>query len=290
MHTTGFPSLSVVIMCEVWPAWLFVIGSLRVDCSHVYVFSPAPTWLPLIQRAFPLLTISVAVSHPPLIVDNTWILCSGSSSWLSTLLPFYASTCCCLASVTYNPLSSDAISTYAASVIQFDSSLAGSVMRQEWHFVLPASCPALTPPNMYPRQLAHIVDSTIRPPIPSLAGTQPLSVNDHLSWSSLFSLFQCRCVFSRSGVVTRPLTSVELSRAYDLPTWLWCFHLNFGGPPGMGHAVVLRICLECGNQSYTPRTGFCGPTLQLWGMWLLRNWKSPVINEIICPTFSFVPA
>lgn len=47
-----------------------------------------------------------------------------------------------------------------------------------------------------------------------------LGVDGTLSWSTLFGSFWCRSVYTRSGKVTRPLTPVELSRAYDLPPWV----------------------------------------------------------------------
>jgi hypothetical protein len=106
----------------------------------------------------------VAVSHPPLIVDDTWILLSGSIRWLSSLLPHYASTCRCLASVSYTPSMSDSLSKYASSLVKLDSSLAGSVLHQEWYFFLPSPPEELRPLDMYRCQMPYIIGPTVRPP------------------------------------------------------------------------------------------------------------------------------
>jgi hypothetical protein len=214
------PPLSVIIMCESWPAWLFALRSLRVDCSHLYVFSLAPPWLPLLQRAFPQLNVSVAVHHPPLIVEDTWILLSGSVRWLSTILPYYTPSYHCLASIAYSSPLVAPLSVPAVSMCKFDSRLAGSVMNHEWHFVIPSDFGSVEHPAMYSRPLTHIIDPTVRPSgMPSSEATTP-NGDGHLSWSSLFSRFRCRSVYTRSGVVIRPLTPIELSRAYDLPSWV----------------------------------------------------------------------
>jgi hypothetical protein len=72
---------------------------------------------------------------------------------------------------------------------------------------------------MYLRTIHHIVDPTVRS-----TTRRPLSTglpcDRHLSWTQLFAVFRCRSVFSRDGAVARPLTSLELSRAYDLPPFL----------------------------------------------------------------------
>jgi hypothetical protein len=56
----------------------------------------------------------------------------------------------------------------------------------------------------------------------------------------------------------------------------------------MGHAVVLRICLGCGNQSYTRRTGFCGPPPALGDvaveeLEISRHKRNNLSHIFLCP-------
>jgi hypothetical protein len=223
LFRSGFVQTSVgckghiVVICELWPSWLFVLPALRLRCNTVVLtvlMVTSPSWLPHLQQLFPAVTFVSSVKHLPAtsFEQSTFLLTHGSPAWYLQHRHTWPSLPC-ISSFTTR-MSAD--TRFEDLPYQHFSSVdAGSVLDFRWFCLLPHIVP---PPRSYHRCLDHIIDPTTK-----VARSDRLpSVN---SWVSSKSLplsrihlpVQCRSVFSRSGWVVRPLSNVELGRLYDLP-------------------------------------------------------------------------
>jgi len=50
----------VLVFCESWPVWLFILSVFHLECATVYITDPLPSWLPVLRQCFPDITFSVS--------------------------------------------------------------------------------------------------------------------------------------------------------------------------------------------------------------------------------------
>jgi hypothetical protein len=206
----------VVIFCESWPVWLFVLPGLRLQCFEVMISTPEPPWLPLLCSAYPRVQFQVNLCQSTFQADidpEAWLLLHGSASWAHQLPPSVWLTRRAL--LSYSPGGSD-----TAADCYISSRTAGSVVDGIWSFRFPPNAPVVPSPTMYLRNPRHIIDPTTWLAGWSKITKVPLLCTAALPLLCLHQPVRCRSVFRPGGWLVRPLSCVELGRAFDLPPWL----------------------------------------------------------------------
>lgn len=209
----------VIIVCESWPVWLFVLPALRWTCLTVYVTSISPAWLPFLQEMYPGTPFQcnwICSSTMPLL-DADWILCHGSLLWLHR----HASSWSHKPHLASLSLCSPSSSASSAANLCVSSVAVGSVIAGDWYFQVPADCRHIPDPSMYARCLRHVIDPATRSSARLLRpSVSSLSSDGFLPAHQPHRPVQCNSVFTSTGWLIRPLSVAELGRAFDLPNLL----------------------------------------------------------------------
>jgi len=204
------------IICEAWPAWLFILSALHIDCHTVIITSRAPAWLPYLQQFCPQVQFwlnweSIQTTN---MTSVDWWLLHGSPQWVACQMP-YLSQKAVIVSYSYSGLVSPSHTKHTCSI---SSSAAGSVVDALWWFDIPCDIALMSPPTMYRRFLRHIINPATSSRFHhDTSAACVLSAEGPLPITQLHYPVECRSVFNGGNVTIRPLSVEELGRAFDLP-------------------------------------------------------------------------
>lgn len=151
----------------------------------------------------------------------------GSQHWFHSVSQFVPSPVRALASITQGSPSP----LLGWTSFALESTQLSSVVNGIWHLLaqwMPLDF-AIPHPS-YQRTLQHILNAAESPPqyrdampsasddISGLLFSAALPVMGHLPKARPFTTVCCPSVFIKTGWIARPLSTVELGRAYDIPT------------------------------------------------------------------------
>ena len=234
-----------VLICEGWPAWLFVFGSFPLACNTIYLKSFKSSWLSAVRTLYPQvdwLPLPRLFRLPP----DTLAFLSDSLPWCLACYHRGLATSPCLLALDRSPTPPPLPSSDWRSV-DIHHLKVGGILDGQWSFLMNPcwlarfTTSAPLPSNaFYPRRLRHVIETTDKvavvrpcppPPTDDFEYSQPTFVQPNiLHWNGPLPLMApltrvcCRCAYSTSGWVCRRLTPVELGRAFDVPSHLlaWC--------------------------------------------------------------------
>ena len=232
------------LVCEGWPSWLFLLGSLGLTCNKVFIKSFKVSWLSTVQLHFPDLTW-LALPRRFDLQNSCLVLMSGTTEWCFSCYSRGLHSLPCVLAAEDAP--SPRFASFADFVFHsFRHTDAGGVTNGFWalgsnsawrSFWTPARS---SPQAPYQRRLRHVIESTDRlirlqpcpPPLddatefpePTFLSRQVLNWNSPLPREAPLTRVCCRSTFSPTGWVIRILSPIELGRAFDVPSSLlqWC--------------------------------------------------------------------
>lgn len=233
-------------MSEAWPTWVFCTQLLHLTCRQVYISTLRGGWLQILREAYPAITFTGFTTAAGLPVAAP-VLVQGSRPWLRLHRGVFES----LSDVMIVSLAEDGqppgqeLFGSMASELVWHKDVGGfSILHGGWRFWFnqPLSACRQTTSAVI-RWIRHVVESTQWPSQGVLGAKKccaaPLGREeqyfdkveyvdgDHVvDWNGLLPLefkgiqVRCQSVFSPTGWVQRPLSGLEIGRAWDEPTRL----------------------------------------------------------------------
>jgi hypothetical protein len=228
-----------ILLCEGWPSWLFTFRTMQVSCGHVYLTSCRASWLQVIQAEFPSVSfLPLAAFNQDSLSTSVTVFAQGSAQWWKLWLPRISRFTHVLGSL--HALGWDTVVPLPRCCHSFALSHldCGGVLAGQWFFLVKGfNAPHLPVSHVYCRRIRHVVESvcmdmpwspTPPPPSDGAAFHQPTFVDDAhtiLDWNGPlpmrhpFQRVRCQCPFSPTRWALRFLSSLELARAWDVPSF-----------------------------------------------------------------------
>jgi hypothetical protein len=211
------------LVSEAWPSWICVLSSLRLTCSVVFITNDSSLWQPTFCKIYPNTAIfpSVQLDTQLPAFPGELVLFQGSASWFhqmgADLLSHFPPPLPIVPGITQGmthlpqPWQSVVVSAHSC----------GSVLAHDWRFWIRDHAVPTNFVCTYARCLRHVIDSTTGPPFGSRSFSPCLLASDWLPFTQPFLPVLCPSIFSPEAPVQRQLTTVELARAFDVPSaWI----------------------------------------------------------------------
>jgi hypothetical protein len=215
-HDSSAGNLTVGIVCESWPVWLFGLQALPCKISQVWLGMISAPWLHLLQARYPSVPFVCGAPFTP--QGEQLMFVHSSSGWLQLFVHHLPPTLPLVVSLMdlHDPTADfSTLCRFSMCAVPV-----GSMVHGSWYFLSRQFDPLQVPPlSCYPRQLKHIIDPTERHmpyrPVPSSTECVP---STHIYRHQLHTAVLCPCVYAPRGFVWRSLSNRELARAFDLPS------------------------------------------------------------------------
>jgi hypothetical protein len=205
-------SPSVCVLCDHWPVWLFGLIALPCTISRTYLPSFPLAWFKHLQETFPRLSFMTDPFH---YTSEDIIFLHGTKLWFDQILLLLPPAVPVVSSFTFDPK----VPMQSPGCYTLQSAHAGSVVDRQWMFWSHSVGSVLPSPNSYTRFIKHILDVTDRSMRRfASAPTEVVSTTMHLPQHRPLTVVQCSSVYAPNALVWRSLSSIELGRAYDIPT------------------------------------------------------------------------
>ncbi len=290
---------SVSLFCEGWPSWIFVLNTLQISCSYVFLTHSQSEWMSAFQQLLPSTTF-LPFSKVAQMVHLCAPVClvQGSTDWvqrISAQLPADTKVLCALhrhSCLPGHPHPS-CWEKFNLSHLQ-----CGGVLEGPWVFLI-KNC---TYPHeslrahTYHRRIRHIVETTssislwtsCEPPLDDSlefqhaqffdASQRVLDWNGPLPMHRPLSKVRCPCVFSPTKWVIRSLTVTELGHAFDVPSHMASLFQDispkhWGSLPFL-HATPVKVLTQAAAAIFGATRGVEDP------IWNIRSSSVPRVDSL----------